>query len=146
MILDGDLLFSEDQAVTAEADATNVIDLTNVRDVGVGEPLYIMLLVTETFDDTGDDSTLNVDLVTDNNAAMSSDAVVQDLVTLPALTAAGTLYFFPLTPEILNAYERYITLHYTPANGNLSAGKITAGIVKDIQRYTSYAKNYTISS
>lgn len=145
MILDADLLFSEDQAITSAADSENVIDLQAVRDIGVGEALYIFVAVTETFDDAGDDSTLKIDLVTDDNESLTSDSVVQTLVTLDALTAAGTIHYFRVPPENLNAYERYIGLAYTPANGNLSAGKITAGIVKDIQAVKEYASGYSIS-
>lgn len=145
MLMDAELLFSEAQAITAAADSTNVVDLGVARDIGVGEELYIMVLVTTTLDDAGDDSTLTVSLVTDDNAALSSDAVVQELVTIPATTAAGTVYFFRLTPEILEAYQRYIGLAYTLSGGNLSAGAITAGIVKDIQKYKDYASGFTIS-
>ncbi len=145
MILDAENLFCEEQAVTAEADSTNVIDLGVARNIGVGEPLFIFLNVTETMDDSGDDSTLNVDLVTDDNAALSSDAVVMDLVTIPATTAAGTQYIFRIPPAILESYQRYIGLHFTPANGNLSAGKFTAGIVKDVQATQDYASGFSIT-
>lgn len=145
MIMDQELLFSDNQSITAEADATNVIDLETARNIGVGEDLYIALTVTETFDDGSDNSTLTVSLVTDDNEAMSSDATIQTLVVLPATCAAGTQYFFKLPVAVLEAYQRYITLHYTPANGDLSAGKITAGIVKDIQKWTAYPIGFTVA-
>lgn len=145
MILDSQLLFSEEQAITAAADSTNVVDLGIARNIGVGEELYIFILVTTAFTDSGSDSTLNVDLVTDDNAALSSDSVVMDLVTIPALAAAGTYYTFRVPPAILNAYERYIGLAYTPANGNLSTGSITAGIVKEVQNAAIYASGFSIS-
>lgn len=145
MLLDKQLMFSEDQAITAAADSTNVIDLSSVRDVGRGEELYIALTVTETFADSGSDSTLTVELQTDDNAAMSSEAIVQSLVTLAALTAAGTQLFFRLPNEALVAYQRYLALKFTPNNGNLSAGKITAGIVKSIQKSVAYPSGFSIS-
>ena len=144
MIMDSQLLFSDEQAVTAAADSTNVVDLGVARDIGISD-LWLFLLVTETMDDTGDDSTLAVTLVTDDNAALSSDSVVMSLVTIPALTAAGTIYFWRIPTEILVAYERYLALAYTPGNGNLSAGKFTAGIVKDIQHWTAFASGFSVS-
>lgn len=145
MILDNELMFCEDLAVTAAADATNVIDLGTARDLGIGEEMYIFLSVTETMDDASDDSTLQVDLVTDDNAALSSDTVVATLVTIPATTAAGTFYVFRVPPAVLAEYEQYLGLAFTPANGNLSAGKFTAGIVKDIQHVQNFASGFSIS-
>lgn len=145
MLLDSQLLFSEAQAITAAADSTNVIDLSSARNVGVGEDLFIFLLVTTAFTDSGSDSTLTVALTTDDNASLSSDSTVQTLVTLPALAAAGTMYFFRLPVATLNAYERYIGLTYTPNNGNLTTGAITAGIIKDPQLYRNYASGFSIS-
>lgn len=145
MIYDAALLFSDAQAITATADSTNVIDLTTARDLGVGEELYIALTVTTAFTDASSDSTLAVALVTDDNASLSSDSTVMSLVTIPALAAAGTTYFIRVPIATLNQYERYIGLTYTPANGNLTTGAITAGIVKDIQKWKAYPSGVTIS-
>lgn len=145
MYLDAFLLFSDEQAVTATANSTNVVDTSVARDIGIGEQLWLFILVTETMDDTGDDSTLTVALVTDDNAALSSPATIQTLVVIPATTAAGTFYVFPLPAAVLAEYQRYIGLTYTPTGGNLSAGKFKAGIVKDIQHFTAFASGYSIS-
>lgn len=145
MYIDAQLLFSDEQAVTATANSTNVIDTGIARDIGIGESLWLFILVTETMDDTGDDSTLTVTLVTDDNAALSSVATVQTLVVIPATTAAGTFYVFPLPAAVLAEYQQYIGLAYTTTGGDLSAGKFTAGIVKDIQHFTAFASGYSIS-
>lgn len=58
MILDKETLFSLDQAVTASATATSIIDLTPVkgdfRDIGIGEPLQLFAQVTEQATAAGD--------------------------------------------------------------------------------------------
>lgn len=145
MILDKQLEFSSEQAVTASAASTNVIDLGVARDIGVGEELYIRIGVTETMDDSGDDSTLTVSLQTDDNEAFNSASTVATLVVIPAVTAAGTEYFIKVPIATLNAFERYIRLYYTTTGGDLSAGKFDANIVKDIQKYTNYASGFSIS-
>lgn len=145
MILDKQLEFGSAQAVTAAAASTNVIDLGAVREIGVGEDLYIVLQVTETMADSGSDSTLTVDLQTDDNESFSSAAVISTLITLAALTPAGRTHYFKVPTGTLNAWERYARIYYTPNNGNLSAGKFSAFITKDIQAYRSYAAGFTIS-
>jgi hypothetical protein len=145
MQLDAQNLFSDQQAITAAANSTNVIDTRDVRDIGSGENFYIMVNVNETLDDAGDDSTLAIALVTDDNAALASPATIRTLVTLPANTVAGTTLYFKIEPAQLVAFQRYIGLVFTPANGNLSAGKITAGIVRNIQQQGVYpASGYAI--
>lgn len=145
MILDAQLEFSSEQAVTAAAASTNIVDLGVARDIGVGEETYIRIGVTETMDDTGDDSTLAVTLETDDNEAFASASTIATLVTIPAVTLAGTEYYIKLPIAITQAYQRYIRLQYTPSGGDLSAGKFDANIVKDIQKYTDYPSGYSIS-
>jgi hypothetical protein len=144
MYIDAQLLFSDAQAVTAAAGSSNVIDTGPLfsgitgRNLGVGARAYIWLTVDTTFTDSGSDSTLAVSLETDDNAAFSSATSLGTLTTLAALTASGTSMFFPLPVASAAApYERYIRLKYTPANGDLSAGAISAGITTDIQQWVS---------
>lgn len=145
MILDAELEFSDAQAVTAAAASTNIIDLGVARDIGVGEELYIRVGVETTMTDTGSDSTLAVTLETDDNAAFASAATVATLVTIPAVSVAGTEYYIRVPIGTTVAVERYIRLLYTPANGNLSAGAFDAHIVKDIQKYTDYASGFSVT-
>lgn len=151
MFLDEQNLFSDQQAITATANSENVIDTSVVRDLGAGNGdaaglLRVFINVTETFDDTGDDSTVAVALVTDDNAALSSPATIRTLVTLAANTPAGTQLYFDIEPENGVAFQRYVGLVYTVANGNLSAGKITAGLVRNIQKSEIYpASGFTMT-
>ena len=43
MILDAQNQFSSAQALTATADSTNVIDLGVAREIGVGEPMCVLI-------------------------------------------------------------------------------------------------------
>ena len=57
MILDSLLKFSDAQALTATADSTNVIDLSNDRDIGIGEPMALVVTVGVAADFTTGDET-----------------------------------------------------------------------------------------
>lgn len=142
MILDKQLLLADAQAVTATADAANVIDSSVARNLGVGGDLWIFALCTETMSDSGSDSTVTVSVVTDDNESLSSDSTILSMFTFAALSTAGTMYFGLIPAERATAYERYIGAVFTVANGNLTTGKFTVGLTKDIQYWKSYANNY----
>jgi hypothetical protein len=133
MLMDADLLFSDAQAITAQAASTNAIDLgalfagNSGRPLGLGEPLYLAVTVDVAMTDASSDSTLTVELQTDDNSGFSTPTTVA-LGTIPALTAAGARFFFNLPEDM--PYERFIRLRYTPNNGNLTTGSFTAGLVK----------------
>lgn len=145
MIGDLELVFSKEQAITASAESTNVVDLgplggspsvNTLRDIGAGEPgLWLVITVTTAFTDASSDSTVTPKLQTDTDEAFGSAVDLRTFDTLAALTAAGTQKIYRLEPA---AYERYIRLYYTVANGNLSTGKITAEIVRDVRAYRAY--------
>ena len=147
MIIDQELVFSDEQVMTftTSAPSTNVIDLGPLasgnagRNLGVGEELYIALTVDETFDDTGDNSTVTITLQTDSAEGFGSAVAVATLLTVPALAAVGTKYLIRVPIELLVPYGRYIRLLYASGNGDLSAGKMSAMIVKDADAYASYA-------
>lgn len=144
MILDSQLLFSDAQAITAAAASTNSVDLGAVRDIGTGEQLYVFVQIDVAFTDAGSDSTLTVSLEGDSTTTFTPDGT-DTLFTIPALAAAGNIYYARLNPSANALQFRYIQLRFTPNNGNLSTGTVTAGIVHNIQKYTSFADAITIS-
>jgi hypothetical protein len=142
MILDAQNLFSDAQAITAAAASTNLIDLGANRNLGVGEDLYVHVNVDVAFTDASSDSTLTVTVETDDNEAFSSPTTAQTIGTFPALSAIGASLKAKLQPDAI--VERYMRLKYTPNNGSLSTGSVTAALVLGIQAYTSYADNVSI--
>jgi hypothetical protein len=142
MVLDGELQFSDAQAVTAAAGSTNTIDFGAARDMGVGEQLYVVVVVDEAFTDAGSDSTVVVAIEGDSTSTITPD-YTRDLFTFAALSAVGTVKIAAMGPDDLQ--YRYARLKYTPANGNLSTGKFTAFLTKDIQKWKAYATNLVIS-
>ena len=143
MIHDAQNLFSDAQAITAAAASTNIIDLGVARNIGVGENLFVVVTVDTTFADTGSNSTLTVALEGDSTTSFTPDGT-QQLFIIPALAAAGARYVARISPDFASNY-RYIRLYYTPNNGDLSAGAVTAFICKDPDGQTHYPKGYTIS-
>jgi len=143
MFLDAHNQYSDAQALTAAAASTNIIDHGVARSMGTGKPLYIVLVVDVALTDAGSDSTVAVTLETDDNESFTSATSVQALFTVAATAAIGTRYYATLAPGILD--EQYSRLYFTPANGNLTTGSVTAAIVTNIEDFTHYPKGYTIS-
>lgn len=143
MIHDAQNLFSDAQAITAAAASTNIIDLGVARNIGVGQNLFVVVTIDTTLADTGSNSTLTVALEGDSTTSFTPDGT-QQLFIIPALAAAGNKYVARISPDYASNY-RYIRLYYTPNNGDLSAGAVTAFICNDPDNYTTYAKGYTIS-
>lgn len=143
MILDAENLFSSAQAITASAASTNIIDLSQVRDIGVGEDIYVVALVTTAFTDTGGDSTVAVTLETDDNEAFSSPALaVQTLGTFGASAAAGSKLVAKLQPGAI--VQRYMRAYYTVAGGSLTTGAISCFLTLDIEAARIYPNNQPI--
>jgi len=146
MITDKLLRVSEDQAVTATAVSTNTIDLGVARDMGEGMNLYMVFTVTETFATL---TSLTIDVITDDNAALSSGAVNASTGAITLASgglAAGQQYAVRINPDIAGVAERYMGAKYTVSGSNATAGKITADIVTDIQDgKKSYASGFTVA-
>lgn len=144
MIIDAQATFSSAQAVTAAAASTNYMDLQAIGDLGMGEPIWLIVACVVAMTDSGSDSTLAVTIETDDNTSFSSATSVATVGTFAATSAAGTrLAPYRIAAEAV--VERYMRLYYTPANGNLSTGSFDAFLTKDIDKFTAYAKGYTIS-
>jgi hypothetical protein len=145
MILDAQLQFSDAQAITADAASTNIVDMgVAARDIGTGESLYIVVNVDVAFTDSGSDSTLAVILEGDSTATLTPDASLT-LFTIPALAAVGDQFIARLDPSAAVLQYQYLGLQYTPANGNLTTGSVTAHMTNSIDAYVYHADAITIS-
>lgn len=133
--------FGTDQAVTTTAASTDIVDLGAARDMGNGEPLELVVLVTETVTAAGA-ATVTFTLETDDNAGFSSTFVLASsgAVAKPALTA-GTEVLRVKVP--LDA-ERFLRTNYTVATGPLTAGKFTAFLAHERQASRAYASGFTV--
>lgn len=133
--------FSNDQAVTAAAASTSQINLKVAgRDIGNGNPLYVVIKCTVAMTDGSSDSTLAVTLRQSAAANMGSPDTLATICTFPAVSAAGVGYVYAIPPGLVT--KQYLDLYYTPASGNLSTGSFTAFVTPEY----AVAKNYADAS
>lgn len=146
MLLDSTNLFSNQQAVTSTANSTNVIDLSQARDIGPGHDINFFIAVTQDATAAGS-ATVQFALVTADTADLATNPVVlmqTDAIGKAALTA-GTQILRGAVPASRTAGKRYLGVTYTVATGPLTAGKFTAGLAFDLQANTGYPSGLNIS-
>jgi hypothetical protein len=123
MMFDAQNLFSDAQAVTADAVGTNVIDLSQDRSIGNGEPMGVVFCVDVAADQTtGDeDYTFHVEYASDAGQTTARKLIgyrtfESGTPTAPAMDAdllvAGFKFVIPIPPTALSESERYLGIRY----------------------------------
>jgi len=133
MIIDGLLLFDSAAAVTSTAASTNIVDLVNARDIGVGDDpaMKVMVLVTTAITTTNS-ATLTVSAQGSTDNSTWSTYVSSPAYAAAALVAGARLFDIDWPrPAAGLATPRYIRLYYTVGTGIFSAGAVTAALVLD---------------
>lgn len=158
MYLDAQALFSDAQAVTASAVGTNVIDLSQNRSIGNGEPLGVLFTVDVAADQTtGDeDYTFQVEYAT--NAAQTTGRQLigernfeSGTPGAPAqnadLLVAGFKFVIPIPPTNLSESAAFLGIRYVTA-GTTPTITMTSGLVllSGIDIANVFADGFTISS
>lgn len=139
MIFDKTLLFSDAQAITADAASTNVVDLRAAgtvygaaaaltKDIGKGQAIPLLVQVVEAFN-TLTSLTITVQCDSVENFA-SPKNVVSQTIALADLVAGKTVSLVAVPPGV---DERYMRIYYDVTGTDPTAGKITAGIVHGVQ-------------
>ena len=134
MIFSKQQLFSDDQAVTATAISTNVIDLGAPgtpygaaaalnQDIGKGTPIPILVQVTTAFATL---TSLTITVEVSAAAGLTSPVVLATQTITAANLIAGKQMFVQVLPN--GADMRYLGVRYTVNGSNATAGNITAGI------------------
>jgi hypothetical protein len=135
MIFDLNTLFSNQQAITADAASTNNLNTgTNGtvygassalrRDQGKGTFAPLLIQVTETFNNL---TSLEVQVRVDDNSAMSSPKIVARTGQIPlASLVAGYQVFIDSLP--LGTDEQFIDLFYDITGTAPTLGKVMAGL------------------
>lgn len=146
MYQDSALTLSLAQAVTSAAGSTDYYDqgVAGGRDLGTGEPLYVVVVVATALTDGGTNAGTVVALEGDSSTSFTPDGT-RNLFTFAQAEAAGVVKYARLQPGGAPEAFRYLRLKFTPTTADLTGGTFTAFITSDIQKYVSYAKGYTIS-
>lgn len=148
MIIDDFNTFSRLQAITATAASADTIDLgplytgNTVRNIGVGEEIYLVIRVGQAFNTL---TSLTVDVQTDDATGFGTPVVLATTGAIPLaqLTANTVVRVMALPPA---NYERYVRLNYTVTGTNPTTGTIDAFLVHDAQQYRSYADAQPIAA
>ena len=128
MILDKETMMSEDQAVTATAASTNVIDL-GLGDIGLSQDQapYLYVKVGTAFNNL---TSLTIALQTATDAAFTTPiTVLSNVVALAALTLNSE----QIRAQVPAGCKRYVRMYYTVTGTAPTTGKITAGLVQNFQ-------------
>ena len=123
MILDAQNQFSSSQAITTDAVGTNVIDLSQDRSIGNGEPMCVMFTVIVAADQGAGDEDYTFDVEYASNAAQSTGRQLigrrvfeSGTPTAPAqdadLLVAGFSFFVPIPPTKLSESEQFLGVRY----------------------------------
>lgn len=138
-ILDRQNQFSAEQAVTATAISTDVIDLgddVTTRNIGGNQPVFLVLQTIAAATDVGSDATLAITLESDSTANLATSATVHYSTGAMAFaTFSPALTTLAVVPLPFGQYERYVGVRYTVASGPLTAGTFNAFLTRDPQMW-----------
>lgn len=130
MILDKENMFSENQAVTATAVSTDIVDL-GPGDTGPSEGVSLFVTAGTAFTGAGTISVM-VETSDELNGAGTALSGAVTVATYPvsndALLAGGKL----VGARLPHGMKRYARLNYA-VTGTVAAGTLTAGLVWDVQ-------------
>lgn len=151
MILDERNEFADAVSVAAAAGTAligDVIDLgASARDMGAGEPLYLVITTDTEIITGGSAGTIKFQLASDSTADLATSATVHlDTGTLVTddsaandarLNAGGVIFIGQLPQGAL--YERYLGILAVIATTTVTAGKINAFLTHDVANWRAYA-------
>lgn len=144
MLLDGNLLFDTQSAITSSRASTNVLDLGANRDIGIGDDPALKLLVTfPTGLTTTNSATLQVQVQASTDSATWVTLAQTDV--LPA-ASLGTGMKVAKMDVPNNGLTRYLRLNYVVGTGVFSAGTVTAAIVLSRDDSPQYPANYNAAN
>ena len=157
MLIDAQGLFSDAQAVTATAVGTNVIDISQDRSIGTGEPMAICFQVDVAADQTTGDEDYTFDVEYASDAAQTTGRQIvgrrifeSGTPVAPAqdadLLVAGFKFYIPIPPTQLTESERFLGIRYVAA-GTTPTITVTAFLVPQalVEEVNYFADGFTIS-
>ena len=131
--------------VAAAYNSENIVDTGNAtniaRDMGEGEPLYIVFTVTEAFT-SGGAATVAINCVVSAATALTTPTTVGSIAaTAVASLTLGTQFVVRINPLVASLGLRYLGVIYTIATATTTAGAMSAYVVKDFQDGKKFYKS-----
>lgn len=152
MIMDKLTQFCDGESVANAAGTDligDVIDIEALRDLGQGQPIYLVLRCQTEIITGGTAGTIKFQFVSDAQAAIAEDGsatvhfetglFVTDDTALTALTDGSTIAIFALPLDHINAYERYLGILAIVATTTVTVGAIDAFLTMDVAAWKAYA-------
>jgi hypothetical protein len=143
MYIDALNRFSNAQALTTTAVSTDVIDTVADANLGVGEPMAIVITVGVTADDANADETYVAELQSSTDEAFTSPIAIAS-VSIPRGSVAGSKFVIGVPPT--DSGSQFYRLSYTLA-GTTPSVTVTSFITLQsmIQNDYTFASGFTIS-
>ena len=145
MILDERTEFCDETALDTSGTDTDllgdVINLGTARDIGNGQPLYLVIQVDTAVDSSGDSANVEVVLASDDSASIATDGSATEHLSTGAVAEADLtagkrfVYHVPLEG---NAYEQYLGILQKTTSEAVTAGAISAFLTLDPAGWKAY--------
>lgn len=158
MLLDNNLIFDSNAAITTTRDSTNIIDLVNARDIGDGEELEVLIQAgTTALASTATTTTIQAMVMVSTDNSTYTTAAMSTSVAIGSLTTGSTILNIhmpmrrlvnPVAGTVGNGpYPRYIKLNYV-ASATLSAGTLTAALIgaRQTNPAAGYPSGFTVNN
>lgn len=117
------------------------IDLGRARDIGNGDPVYLVITV-DTLPTSAGAATAQFTLASDASASVATDGSATVHLQTKAFAisemAAGTILAAIALPLEGVAYERYLGVLQTTGTAAFTGGKINAFLTHDVAKWKSY--------
>lgn len=143
MIIDKQLQFSDSQALTATAASTNIIDSGIDGNLGVGEPMAVVVTIEVAADGANADETYSVALQSDSDVGFGS-AVELSSISIPRGSAAGSKFVLPVPAD--SRGDQYFRVNYT-LGGTTPSATVSCHMIPQsfIQNDYYFADGFTVS-
>ena len=108
MYIDKTLQFSSDQALTADANSTDLVDFGSDRNIGPGAPMYLVVVAKAGLTGgAGPSPSIQIEVQTDSNLNFSSPTTIATSQRLSSFLK-GAMEVIPISYK----NERYMRVHY----------------------------------
>lgn len=148
MFIDGLLLFDTATAITTTQDSYYTLDMTDARDMGIGdnEPLKVWVQVSTAFTTTNAATLTVAFLGSTDDTTYTTYAQSRAYAAAELLQGKKLLEIGVPRPGGTAAIPRYLKLTYTVGTGIFSAGNITAGLVESRHDHPDYAPGVVVNN